>query len=63
MIIESRFGAEGFRDLDRFIARARIEPVPVDAEHAHMAGRRSGTTANGTIEPLSTSLIALPMRR
>src|SRR5262245_41568904 len=30
MVIESRYGAEGLRDLDRFISRAGIELMPVD---------------------------------
>ena len=37
MIIESRFGAEGIRDLDLFIAKAGIELVSVDVEQAHVA--------------------------
>ena len=37
MVIESRFGPEGIRDLDLFIAKANIELVPVDAEQAHIA--------------------------
>jgi ribonuclease VapC len=37
IVIESRFGAEGLLDLDRFIARAGIEVVPVDGEHGRLA--------------------------
>jgi ribonuclease VapC len=37
MILESRFGAEGVRDFDHFIARAQIAIVPVDAEQARIA--------------------------
>lgn len=37
MILESRFGAEGVRDLDHFIARAQITIAPVDAEQARIA--------------------------
>ena len=37
MIIESRFGPDGIRDLDLFIAKANIELVPVDTEQAHIA--------------------------
>ena len=37
MIIESRFGPDGIRDLDLFMAKAKIELVPVDAEQAHIA--------------------------
>ena len=39
IVIESRFGAEGLRDLDLFIERAGIEIVAVDSEQAHMARR------------------------
>ncbi len=37
MILESRHGAEGVRDLDHFFARAQITIVPVDAEQARIA--------------------------
>jgi len=37
MIIESRFGPDGIRDLDLFISKANIELVPGDAEQAHIA--------------------------
>ena len=37
MIIESRYGPDGIRDLDLFIAKAEIELVPVDAEQGHVA--------------------------
>ena len=37
LIIESRLGAEGIRDLDLFIAKAGIELVPVDVHQAHVA--------------------------
>jgi ribonuclease VapC len=37
MVIESRCGVEGLRDLDRFISRAGIELVPVDAEQGQLA--------------------------
>jgi ribonuclease VapC len=37
MVIESRFGAEGVRDLDRLIERAEVEIVPVDVEQARTA--------------------------
>jgi ribonuclease VapC len=37
IIIETRYGADGVRDLDLFIAKAKIEIVPVDAEQAHVA--------------------------
>ena len=37
IVIESRFGGEGIRDLDLFIDRARIELAAVDLEQAKMA--------------------------
>jgi ribonuclease VapC len=37
IVIESRYGAEGLRDLDRFISRANVELIPVDAEQGQMA--------------------------
>ena len=37
IVIESRYGAEGLRDLDRFISRAGIELIPVDAEQGQLA--------------------------
>lgn len=45
IVLESRHGAEGTHDLDRFIAYAGIEVVPVDAEQgevARVAFRRFG---------------------
>jgi ribonuclease VapC len=37
MVIESRYGSEGLRDLDRFISLANIELTPVDKEQAQLA--------------------------
>jgi ribonuclease VapC len=37
IILESRFGADGVRDLDLFINKAQISLAPVDADHAHLA--------------------------
>jgi ribonuclease VapC len=37
MILESRYGAEGVRDLDLLIAKAQISLVSVDEEQAHFA--------------------------
>ena len=37
MIVESRYGSDGIRDLDLFIAKAQIELIAVDAEQAHLA--------------------------
>ncbi len=37
IVLESRYGAEGVRDLDHLIARAQITLEPVNAEQAHLA--------------------------
>jgi ribonuclease VapC len=37
IILESRFGADGVRDLDLFIAKAQISLISVDEEQAHVA--------------------------
>lgn len=37
IIVESRYGPEGIRDLDLFIAKAGIELVAVDSNQAHVA--------------------------
>lgn len=39
IVLESRFGAEGLRDLDLFIERAGIKLLAVDSEQAYMARR------------------------
>ena len=39
MVIESRYGAEGLRDLDVFLERAGVELAAVDSEQAHVARR------------------------
>ncbi|HWM65813.1 MAG TPA: type II toxin-antitoxin system VapC family toxin [Steroidobacteraceae bacterium] len=39
MILESRFGADGVRDLDLLIAKANVIQVPVDEEQAQLARR------------------------
>jgi ribonuclease VapC len=39
IVIESRFGAEGLRDLDLFLERAGIELTAVDSEQAQAARR------------------------
>ena len=39
LVLESRFGAAGLRDLDLFIERAGIELLPVDLEQARLARR------------------------
>jgi ribonuclease VapC len=37
MIVETRYGSNGIRDLDLFIAKAQIELIAVDVEQAHLA--------------------------
>lgn len=37
IILESRFGADGVRDLDLFINKAQISLAPVDEDHAQLA--------------------------
>jgi len=37
IVVEARHGAVGVRDLDRFLARAGVELVPVAPEHAYAA--------------------------
>ena len=37
MIIESRYGPDGLRDLDAFLARAQFELVSVDRDQAYCA--------------------------
>ena len=37
IVIESRYGAEGLRDLDLLLERAGVELVPVDVEQARAA--------------------------
>jgi ribonuclease VapC len=39
MILESRYGADGVRDLDLFIAKAKVILAPVDEDQAHLARR------------------------
>lgn len=37
MILESRYGPDGVRDLDLFMAKAQVSLVPVDEEQADIA--------------------------
>ena len=39
MIVESRYGPDGVRDLDLFVAKAQISLAPVDEEQANLARR------------------------
>jgi ribonuclease VapC len=39
MILESRYGADGVRDLDLFIAKAQVSLLAVDEEQADLARR------------------------
>ena len=36
MVIESRYGPEGTRDLDLFLSRANIELIPVSSDQAYV---------------------------
>jgi ribonuclease VapC len=47
ILLESRFGAEGLRDLDQFIERAGIELAPVDLEQARVARAAFGRFGKG----------------
>jgi len=37
LVLDARFGPDGVRDLDLFIARAQVNLVPVDADQAYLA--------------------------
>jgi len=37
IVINARYGADGLRDLDQFVARASIQLEPVDVEQAYVA--------------------------
>jgi ribonuclease VapC len=39
MIVESRYGADGVRDLDLFIAKSQVSLVAVDEDQANLARR------------------------
>jgi ribonuclease VapC len=39
MILESRYGVDGVRDLDLFMAKAQVSLVPVDEKQADLARR------------------------
>ena len=47
IVIDSRYGAEGLRDLDLFIDRAGIEFAPVDFEQARVACAAFGRFGKG----------------
>jgi ribonuclease VapC len=47
IVIESRYGAGGIRDLDHFIAKAGIILVPVDVDQAQLARRAFGQFGKG----------------
>lgn len=47
IVIESRLGAEGLRDLDLFLESAGIEIAAVDTEHAHVARRAFSSFGKG----------------
>ena len=37
LVLDARFGPDGLRDLDLFIARAQVTLVPVDVDQAYVA--------------------------
>lgn len=47
IVIESRFGPEGARDLDHLVEAAGVELVPVDAEQVAIARRAFGRYGKG----------------
>jgi ribonuclease VapC len=47
LVIESRFGAEGSRDLDQLVEKAGIELVPVDLEQVRVARRAHARFGKG----------------
>jgi len=48
IVIESRYGPAGLRDLDALIATAAIAVVPVDADQAQIARTRVQSVWQGT---------------
>ncbi len=47
IVLESRYGYEGIRDFDLFLAKAGIELVPVDVEQAQIARQAFRTYGKG----------------
>ena len=47
IVIDTRFGAAGQRDLDLLLERAGVDLVPVDAEQARLARRAYGLFGRG----------------
>jgi ribonuclease VapC len=47
MILESRYGVDGLRDLDLFLAKAQIELVAFDQDQAQVARRAFGRFGKG----------------
>ena len=47
IVVESRYGPDGLRDLDLLIAKAGIELVPVDADQAYVARTAFRTYGKG----------------
>lgn len=50
IVIESRFGAAGLRELDLLLEQAGIEIAPVDARQAHVARRAFSRFGKGRHE-------------
>jgi ribonuclease VapC len=53
VVIESRHGAEGLRDLDLFLERAGVELMVVDPEKAHVARVAHSNSPAGSPTQLS----------
>lgn len=62
IIIEARHGAEGQRDLDRFMNRGGIELVAVDSNRDKSRAELSAVSAKDVIGRLSITVTASPMR-
>ncbi len=61
IVIESRYGAEGLRDLDLFVDQAGIEPSPWTWSKPKWRVARSAALAKGDTQPDSTMATVSPM--
>lgn len=62
IVVETRHGAEGLRDLDLFLERAGIELIAVDTEQGRVARHAFSLTARDDTRRHSTSATASPTR-
>jgi ribonuclease VapC len=62
IVIESRYGAEGLRDLDLLLTTAGVEIVPIDSDQAHAARRAFSRFGKGRHRAALTSATASPTR-